>query len=62
MSPGLALVALSAVLVVLLVALGLRVLFPPAEPRRCPYCRERVKRAAVACRWCGRPIAAGWGD
>ena len=24
--------------------------------RRCPYCRERIRRDAVVCRFCGREL------
>jgi predicted amidophosphoribosyltransferase len=59
---------LSALLVVCLIAAFLRLAIPPAEPRRCPWCRERVKRLASVCPHCARPIggpgqptAGGWG-
>jgi predicted amidophosphoribosyltransferase len=64
----LTLLGLVAAGIILSVAAVLRLLFPPAEPRRCPWCRERVKRLASVCPHCARPIggpgqptAGGWG-
>ncbi len=45
-------------LVLLIVALPHAILIQERGQRKCPYCAESIKAEAIACKHCGRALAA----